>query len=86
MNSNIYVHGYGQNTTTTLNPFASSPPVFEETTSSMGTGNAIDGAFRFAEKRGRLDWRGIEEVNVDKMILDTDLDKLERHLQNVTYA
>ena len=42
--------------------------------------------FKFAEKRAKLDWRSLEEANVDQMIKDADVARLERHLQNVTYA
>ena len=52
----------------------------------MSGNQSSSGAFKFAEKRSRLEWRAIEEINIDQMILDRDLDRLERHLQNVTYA
>ena len=78
MNSNYQQ----QSQTTTNNPFLHP---------SMGSidslsGDSGSGGFKFSEKRAKLDWRAIEEVNLDKMILEADVGKLERHLQNVTFA
>ena len=64
----------------TNNPFLHPSIGSVDSMSSGGSG------FKFSEKRVKLDWRAIEEVNVDKMILESDVGKLERHLQNVTFA
>jgi hypothetical protein len=43
-------------------------------------------AFRFTEKRGKLDWKRFEEVDLDRVLRGTDIDRLEKLLQNATYA
>ena len=45
-----------------------------------------DSKFKFADKRGRLDWKAMQEVDMDRLIREVDIDKLERMLQNLTYA
>jgi hypothetical protein len=51
-----------------MNPFANP---LQGTTESSGF--SASGAFKFAEKRARLDWRAVEHINIDRMILETDL-------------
>jgi hypothetical protein len=36
--------------------------------------------FRFSEKRGRLDWKQLEEVDMDRIIREVDIDRVERLL------
>jgi hypothetical protein len=63
---------------------ASNPFLNNQIGETLAT-QSING-FKFAEKRAKLDWRSLEEANVDQMIKDADVARLERHLQNVTYA
>ena len=82
MNSNYHQQSHVSGATgqqQTNNPFLH-PSMGSIESMSSGSG------FKFSEKRAKLDWRAIEEVNVDKMILESDVGKLERHLQNVTFA
>jgi Iguana/Dzip1-like DAZ-interacting protein N-terminal len=47
-----------------------------------------DGKFKFAEKRGTLDWKSLEATNLD-LIQHAPLDNihlLERLMQNLTFA
>ncbi len=36
--------------------------------------------FRFTEKKGRLDWKQVEQVDMDRVIREVDIDKVERLL------
>ena len=49
---------------------------------SKNAAAAVDdqGKFKFAEKRGRLDWQAVKEVDMDRLIREVDIDKLERML------
>ena len=40
----------------------------------------IEERFKFYEKRGKLDWKALEEVDMDRMIREADIDQLERLL------
>ncbi len=82
MNSNYHQQSHVSSATgqqQTNNPFLH-PSMGSIESMSSGSG------FKFSEKRAKLDWKAIEEVNIDKMILESDVAKLERHLQNVTFA
>jgi hypothetical protein len=80
MNSNYHQQTHLSASAQPNNPFLHPSIGSIESMSSGG------GGFKFSEKRAKLDWRAIEEVNVDQMILESDVGKLERHLQNVTFA
>jgi hypothetical protein len=43
-------------------------------------------AFKFQERRGRLNWRHIMNADIDKISEQVDLRQLESLLQNITYA
>ena len=44
-------------------------------------GQAVDiQGFKFSEKKGRLDWKQLEEVDMDRLIREADIDKVERLL------
>jgi len=36
--------------------------------------------FKFTEKKGRLDWKQLEEVDMDRLIREADIDRVERLL------
>ena len=43
-------------------------------------------AFRFQQRHGKLDWRSLSQLDLDKVQRDVDIDTLERHLQGVAFA
>ena len=45
-----------------------------------------DKAFRFQARRGRLDWRSLSSLDLDKIAREVDIDTLERHLAGITFA
>jgi hypothetical protein len=42
--------------------------------------------FRFQKRNGRLDLRGLREIDVSKVINEMDVDTLQRYLENLTYS
>ena len=48
--------------------------------------NSAEANFKFSEKRGKLDWKALSDIDMDRLIRETDIDKLERLLQNVTFS
>lgn len=42
--------------------------------------------FRFQKRNGRLDLRGLREIDVNKVINEMDVDTLQRYLENLTYS
>lgn len=42
--------------------------------------------FHFQKRNGRLDLRGLREINVNKVISEMDVDTLQRYLENLTYS
>ena len=42
--------------------------------------------FTFQERSGRVNWRAIMNIDVDRLARDVDLQHLEASLQNITYA
>lgn len=42
--------------------------------------------FRFAEKRAKLDWKALDHVDIARLEAEVDIDKMERMLQNLTFA
>ena len=54
-------------------------------------GNSMDGSmwakdFRFQRRHGRLDWRKLSSVDIDRVMRDVELDALEDNLENITFA
>ena len=54
-------------------------------------GNSMDGSmwakdFRFQRRHGRLDWRKLSSVDIDRVMRDVDLDALEDNLENIKFA
>jgi hypothetical protein len=48
--------------------------------------NPHDDSFKFSEKRGKLNWKALEELDIAKLQREVDINQLERLLQNVTFA
>ena len=48
--------------------------------------NLHDDSFKFSEKRGKLNWKALEELDIAKLQREVDINQLERLLQNVTFA
>ena len=44
------------------------------------------GPFRFQQRTGKLDWRTLSQIDLDKVQRDADIDTLERNLSNVAFA
>ena len=44
------------------------------------------GPFRFQQRSGKLDWRTLSQIDLDKVQRETDIDTLERNLSNVAFA
>ena len=42
--------------------------------------------FSFQERSGRINWRNVMNIDIDKMVKEVDLRQLESLLQNLTYA
>ena len=43
-------------------------------------------AFRFQPRRGKLDWRTLSAIDLDRVQREVDIDTLERHLGGVAFA
>jgi hypothetical protein len=42
--------------------------------------------FRFAPRRGKLQWRRLSSLDLDRVARETDLDALEAHLEELAFA
>jgi hypothetical protein len=42
--------------------------------------------FAFQDRQGRINWRQLMNVDLDRMTKDVDLKSLELLLQNITFA
>jgi hypothetical protein len=46
----------------------------------------IPPTFYFQPRTGKLNWKMINQINIDSMINDTDITKLQSILQNLTFS
>jgi len=42
--------------------------------------------FAFQPRRGKLDWRSLSKLDLDRVVREVDIDSLEKHLQGVAFA
>jgi len=42
--------------------------------------------FYFQQRTGKLNWKLVNQMNIDSMINDTDITKLQSILQNLTFS
>ena len=42
--------------------------------------------FKFQPRRGKLDWRSLSAVDLEKVQRDVDIDTLEKHLPGLAFA
>jgi hypothetical protein len=47
---------------------------------------AATAAFRFQPRRGKLDWRSLSSLDLDKVEREVDIDTLERHLPGLAFS
>jgi len=43
-------------------------------------------SFFFRERKGKINWRNIANLDIDKLIEEGDVNQLENYLSNITYA
>lgn len=43
-------------------------------------------AFRFQPRRGKLDWRSVSSLDLDRVMREVDIDALEQQLAGVAFA
>ena len=43
-------------------------------------------AFAFQPRRGKLDWRALSKIDLDRVEREVDIDTLEQHLEGVAFA
>ena len=51
-----------------------------------GAGRRLKGMFTFKERHGKLDFRSIMRIDIDKIVRDVDIDTLQAHLKNITFS
>ena len=43
-------------------------------------------AFYFKRRRGRIDWRKLDRVDLDQLVNEVDIDTLQEHVDHIAFA
>jgi hypothetical protein len=53
---------------------------------AAGSAPPIQRPFFFRRRRGRLDWKKLQRVNLEKVVTEVDIDTLQDNVEHITFA